>query len=267
MTRNNYLFAALCLLAGGLASCSSNIDDELPANDTWTLNVMATKSDTPATRALSYDGSKITATWKKDETVDVRANLESVSQGKLYAQSNGVTVNLRGTITGTGFSATAPDESRLSLWFPDYRGSNAYLDQNGTLENIATNFDYAYATVKVTSVDASNHVLTTTNATFVNAQAIVKFTLYDNNGTPEVTTDDTPISVSELHVYNGSTEIADATLSSANNVVWMAIPEVSDVTINLTATVGGNTYNYTKTGVTFAKGHFYPITVKMTLVP
>ena len=264
MTRNNYLFAALCLLAGGLASCSSNIDDELPANDTWTLNVMATKSDTPATRALSEDG---TATWASGEKVDVMYNSET--RGTLTPQAYGDKLTtLSGTITGTDYYVNVDESSTLTLWFPKYAGATiSYLGQYGTLADIAARFDYAHANVSVTSVDASNHVLTTTNATFVNAQAIEKFTLYDNNGTPEVTTDDTPISVSELHVYNGSTEIADASLSSANNVVWMAIPEVSDVTINLTATVGGNTYNYTKTGVTFAKGHFYPINVKMTLVP
>ena len=193
----------------------------------------------------------------------------SETRGTLTPQAYGdKSTTLSGTITGTGFSATEYEESILSLWFPKYAGATiSYLGQKGTLHDIEANFDYACANVKVTSVDASNHVLTTTNATFVNAQAIVKFTLYDNKGTTDVTTDDTPISVSELHVYNGSTEIADATLSSANNVVWMAIPEVSDVTINLTATFGGSTYNYTKTGVTFAKGHFYPITVKMTLVP
>lgn len=257
MTRNTYFAAALCLLAGGLASCSSNIDDELPANDTWTLNVMATKSDTPATRALSYDGSKITATWKKDETVDVRANLEIVSRGTLRAQSDGTTAVLKGTIgIPDGASGYAVDDA-LSLWFPDYRGSDAYLGQNGTLADIAANFDYAYAGVRVTSVDASNHVLTTTNATFVNAQAIVKFTLSYNSS---------PLSVSTLDVYKGSVsdanKIASATLTPANSVVWLAIPPVSGQTIILRANDG--TYEYSKTPVTFVAGHFYPINVKMT---
>lgn len=263
MIRKNYLFAALCLLAGGLASCSNN-DDEQPANNTWMLNVNATKSDTPATRALNYDGSNITATWKEGETVDVRANLELVSRGTLYAQSAGATTTLTGTIGIPDGASGYKKDDVLSLWFPDYKGDKTYKGQIGTLEDIAAHFDYAHAGVTVTSVDASNHVITTTDANFENVQAIVKFTLYDNNGTTEVTTDDTPISVSELHVYNGSTEIANATLSSASNVVWMAIPEVSDVTINLTATVGGNTYNYTKENVTLNAGHYYPINVKMT---
>lgn len=254
MIRKNYIFAALCLLAGGLASCSNN-DDEQPANNTWTLNVKATKSDTPATRALSYDGTNITATWKTGETVDVRANLELISRGTLKAQSDGATAVLKGTITGTDY-VTGDEPTRLSLWFPRYAGDAiSYTGQKGTLDDIAENFDFAHAYVTVTSVDASNHVLTTTDADFTNVQAIVKFTLSYN---------ESPLSVSELHVSNGSTEIANATLSPASNVVWMAIPEVSSATINLTASDGVKTYSYSRTSVTFAAGHYYPINVKMT---
>ena len=254
MIRKNYIFAALCLLAGGLASCSNN-DDEQPANNTWTLNVKATKSDTPATRALSYDGTKITATWKTGETVDVRANLELFSRGTLKAQSDGATAVLKGTITGTDY-VTGDEPTTLSLWFPRYVGDAiSYTGQKGTLDDIAENFDFAHAYVTVTSVDASNHVLTTTDANFTNVQAIVKFTLSYN---------ESPLSVSELHVSDGSNEIANATLTPASNEVWMAIPGVSGATINLTATDGVNTYSYSKTSVTFAAGHYYPINVKMT---
>ena len=264
MTPKHCIFAALCLLAGGLASCSSN-DDEQPANNIWTLNVKATKGDTPASRALSYDGTNITATWKAGETVDVRVYLELVTRGTLYAQDNGTEVDLKGTITGTDYSAAQDNQTQLSLWFPDYRKSDAYLGQNGTLEDIAAHFDYAHAYVTVESVDASNHVLTTTPATFVNAQAIVKFTLLDKN--------DKALSVSELTVTKTETkegkevvtEIANASLDEAGSVVWMAIPEVSDATIKLTATVGGHTYTFTKSPVTFAPSNFYRITVKMSL--
>lgn len=260
MIRKNYIFAALCLLAGGLASCSNN-DDEQPANNTWTLNVKATKSDTPATRALSYDGTNITATWKTGETVDVRANLELISRGTLKAQSDGATAVLKGTIgIPDGISGYAVGNV-LSLWYPDYRESNAYSGQIGTLEDISAHFDYAHAGVTVTSVDESSHVLTTTDADFTNAQAIVKFTLLDNTDPEDVKN----LYVKELHVSNGSTEIANATLSLASNVVWMAIPEVSDATINLTATDGVNTYSYSRTPVTFYAGHYYPINVKMIM--
>ena len=257
MTRNNYLFAALCLLAGGLASCSSDIDDELPANDTWTLNVMATKSDTPATRALSEDG---TATWASGEKVDVMYNSET--RGTLTPQAYGdKSTTLSGTITGTDYYVNVDESSTLTLWFPKYAGATiSYLGQEGTLDNIAANFDYAYASVTVTSMDALNHVLTTTNATFVNAQAIVKFTLSYNSS---------PLSVSTLDVYKGSisdaNKIASATLTPANSEVWLAIPPVSGQTIILRANDG--TYEYSKTPVTFVAGHFYPINVKMTLVP
>ena len=261
MTRNNYLFAALCLLAGGLASCSSNIDDELPANDTWTLNVMATKSDTPATRALSEDG---TATWASGEKVDVMYNSET--RGTLTPQAYGDKLTtLSGTITGTDYYVNVDESSTLTLWFPKYAGATiSYLGQYGTLADIAARFDYAHANVSVTSVDASNHVLTTTNATFVNAQAIVKFTLYDK-------ANNSLLSVNRIQVSDGSSEIANTkALDSpiSEGVVWLAIPPVSSKYITLTVTSGGNSYTYTTPSATsFVAGHFYPINVKMTLVP
>lgn len=259
MTPKHCIFAALCLLAGGLASCSSN-DDEQPANNTWTLNVKATKGDTPASRALSLEGSTLTATWAKDETVDVRAGFDVVSRGTLCAQSDGAQTELRGTITTPDGIGYAVDDG-LSLWFPRYAGATiSYTGQKGTLEDIAENFDYAHAKVKVTSVDETNHVLTTTDANFENAQAIVKFTLHDKKD------NDTPLSVSQLTVRNGETVIASALLAPANSVVWLAIPPVTGATINLTATASetGNTYTFTKSPVTFVKNSYYPITVKMT---
>lgn len=255
MTRNTYIAAALCLLAGGLAGCSDK-DDEQPANNTWTLNVKATKTYTPVTRALSYDGTTITATWKAGETVDVRAGLELVSRGTLYAQSDGATTNLQGTIGTPNGTAGYAVENTLSLWFPKYRESGAYTGQQGTLDDIAARYDYAHAGVVVTSVDASNHVLTTSDATFENAQAIVKFTLYD--------TDNKQLAVSEIHVSDGSSEIANATLNPVNSEVWLALPPVNSKTITLTATSGGNFYTFTTPSpISFQQGHFYPINVKM----
>ena len=256
MTRNTYIAAALCLLAGGLAGCSDK-DDEQPANNTWTLNVMATKSDAPATRALSYidDGStkKLTATWAIGETVDVRTEFHTDSRGTLTAQDNATKANLTGTINGTHFST----ENTLSLWFPVYPGAAiSYLGQRGTLDDIAAHFDYAHADVRVTGVDASNHVLTTTDAIFVNVQAIVKFTLDD--------TDNKPLEVSEMHVSDGSTEIANAGLNPVKSEVWLALPPVDSKTITLTATSGGYSYTFTTPSpVSFQQGHFYPIKVKM----
>ena len=259
MTRNTYIAAALCLLAGGLAGCSDK-DDEQPANNTWTLNVMATKSDAPATRALSYidDGStkKLTATWAIGETVDVRTEFHTDSRGTLTAQDNATKANLTGTINGTHFST----ENTLSLWFPVYPGDAiSYLRQRGTLADIAARFDYAHASVSVNSVDASNQVLTTTDATFVNVQAIVKFTLYD--------TEKKSLAVSEIHVSDGSSEIANATLNPVNSEVWLALPPVNSKTITLTATSGGNSYTFTTPSpVSFQQSHFYPINVKMAKV-
>ena len=252
MIRTTHI-AALCLMAVGWAACSSE-NEEQPANDTWILNVKATKAETRATRALNFDGTNLAATWNTGETVDVRTGYELISRGTLYAQSDGSSVDLKGPITGTDFST----ESTLSLWFPRYKGDNTYTGQKGTIADIAAHFDYAHASVRVMTVDQDKHVLTTEEATFQNVQAIVKFTLKYNTS---------PLSVSTLFVYQGSeygeNKLASATLASGSSEVWLAIPPVTDKTIIIIATSGDNTYTYTKSSVTFSAGHFYPINVSM----
>ena len=61
--------------------------------------------------------------------------------------------------------------------------------------------------------------------------------------------------------YGGLT----VTPASATNEMTVALRNEngSDDTYTLTATVGGATYNYTKSGVTFENGKYYAITVKM----
>lgn len=47
-------------------------------------------------------------------------------------------------------------------------------------------------------------------------------------------------------------------------VLFVAIPGFSEKKVTLTATVGGDTYKFIRSGVTFANGQYYEINVKMT---
>ena len=59
-------------------------------------------------------------------------------------------------------------------------------------------------------------------------------------------------------------DIPNATYSTnGNGVIFVAIPGFSDQTVNLTATVGSDTYTFTKKGITFTNGKYYEINVKM----
>ena len=67
--------------------------------------------------------------------------------------------------------------------------------------------------------------------------------------------------------YELGTTYGDLTVTPASATSEMTVAlrneNTSDDTYTLTATVGGATYNYTKSGVTFENGKYYVITVKM----
>jgi hypothetical protein len=139
-----------------------------------------------------------------------------------------------------------------------------YTGQTGTLAGIAANYDYARA--ENVSVDiAADKVVGINKVPFVNQQAIVKFTLKDKaDGT-------TLLSPTALTIDNGLGDDYPLTLTipastyttNGNGVLFVAIPGFSEKKVILTATVGGNTYTFTKSNVSFVNGEYYELNVKM----
>ena len=285
--------AALTL---GTAACSSDDDviTEQPVNPTepktYTLTIQASKGenkggDAASTRALSYSGNALIATWKTGETVKVYKVTQSngndvyTSIGTLTAQGNGATATLSGSLTGD-----IALNDHLALFF--IGGVLDYRDQTGTLDNISSKYDYATAYTEVSKVDGSNITVVdagTKDETipFDNQQAIVKFTLKDNTGNP--------ISMKSLRLHDANDHIIDisdflnetdhmgditVTRSTAGSEFYVAIkteedyvePNLVPSSLNLTLTATDDTdiYTYTKSGVQFECGKYYEITVKMT---
>lgn len=260
--KKNILSMAVLLMASAAVFTACSSDDNItseqpaaPAQQTYTMTVNASKggdaADSRTTRALSLEGKTLNATWATTENVYVKKG-ETWATGSLKPEAAGATATLKGTLTGI----TPASSDVLTLQFPR-SGERDYSGQVGTLADIAANYDYATATVTVASVSASGNIVpTAATTTFENQQAIVKFTLIDKaDGT-------TPLSASQLVINDGTT---DYTITpSPTNVIYAAIPGFTDKTVKLTATVGGDTYTYEKTGVSFTNGQYYEISVKMT---
>ena len=254
--------AALLMASAAIVSCSVKEDifeeettiKEEPAVQpaepakVYTLSVNATKGgDDEATKALSLDGKTLNATWAQNEEVTVYNNTKKAQlDGTLKAQSDGSSTTLKGSLTGT-----IENGDELILRF----NSASYGSQSGTLDYIAANCDFAEATITVSSVDGENNVIPTSTASFVNQQAIVKFTL-KANGT-------TPLNATKLIVNDGTTDYT-VTPASATSEIYVAIPGIASQTVTLTATVGSDTYTYERANVTFTNGKYYEIAVKMT---
>ena len=244
-----YILAVVLFAASAFTACSNSDEhaDGLPVN-TYTITVNATKGDdassAPSNRALAFVGSQLNATWAKDDVVAVYKS--ETHLGNLIAQSDGTSTTLTGTLTGGTINVN--DELTLKFLSPNY------ASQTGTLDYIAAHCDYATATVNVSTINGNN--ITTSPASFINQQAIVKFSLL--NGT-------SPLSASPLVVTVDGTSYT-VTPASATNELYVAVPGFSSKNVALTATVGSDTYTYTKTGVTFDNGKYYTVSVKMSLV-
>ena len=261
MKKNILSLAALLIASATFVACSSddNIINEQPTNPTgkYTMTINASKGGDATTRALSLGRNDadtknvLNATWATTENIYVKKG-DTWATGSLQPDANAATATLKGELSGI----TIAKDDVLTLQFPK-SGAISYDGQVGTLEDIAANFDYATASVTVASVSATGNIIPTeATTTFTNQQAIVKFTLKDK-------ADDSNLNATQLTVSDGTTDYT-INPTPATSEIYAAIPGFTGKTVTLTATVGGDTYTYEKTGVSFTNGQYYEITVKMT---
>ena len=280
------LYFSMLLVAGlALAACSSDDSDNPPVIKTYTMTVDATKGTNDAikhiaTRALSLDGSTLNASWATTEEVFVQGTYVSDGttkfwfKGSIMPQYAGTTTRLNGRISlPDGSSYTSIDEAigtphTLTLQFPR-SGELDYTGQVGTLADIAAKYDYAIASNVRVDVEADK-VVGVKEVAFKNQQAIVKFTLKDkSDGTTLLNPTALTVRVEEPET---GTLIDEVTLSSipdatyttnGDGVLFVAIQEFEAKKVILTATVGGKTYTFIRSGVTFVNGKYYEINVQM----
>ncbi len=263
--KKQFIVAALLLAGAALTACSNDdIAAEQPVNPArqkYTMSVEAAKGSSAAsTRALTLsDGGALNATWETSDKVYVQKGSDWAT-GFLQPQANGKSATLKGSLSDVTFAAG----DALTLQTPE-SGDVSYSGQKGTLFDIALNFDYAKADVTVASVTDGN-INTSGTATFTSQQAIIKFTLTDKSASAA-------INPSMLTITDGTstvklTDIPDETYeTNGAGVLYVAFPATgSTATITLTATVGTDTYSYTKSGVAFENGKYYTIGVKMSKI-
>lgn len=228
---------------------------------TYTMTVEATKSGDKDTKALSLTGKTLNATWAEGEIVEVYQSGSKIGELSAAASDNAST-------TLSGSFEEAPSTS-ASLTFHFHTAADpSYSGQDGTLETIASTYDFcAPATVTVGNFTVNETTKTISVPGGIsfgeNLQAIVKFTLFDK-ADGETRLNPTNFSFSYGSGVVSLTNIPDATyLANGNGVLYMAIPGFSASAINLSATVGGTAYSYSKSGISFADGQYYEINVKM----
>lgn len=270
------------LIAGGLFTACSSDDDGakqtnvMEAGKTYSLTVTASKGsdDTSAKerRVLTWNNSSNTlkATWATKERVFYLDETEDIKyEGHLNPQYGGeIVTTLNGSIRP---SVTLFTSTTINLIFP--RKEWNYTDQVGTLQNISDNYDYATASPLIhilTNEEGKVYGESFSTVVFENQQAIVKFTLKDNDNA-SLNANSLRISAKRLVTgkdkFGEDEEFGDIIVTPANatNEVFAALRGIKNAQVTLTATAGNNdTYIFKRDNVTFEKGSFYKsITVKM----
>ena len=303
MKKNILSLAALLMASTAVfTACSSddNIIEEKPVNPTepqvYTMTIEATKGDAAATRGLSLDGKTLNVKWNEGEMVYVlQQDKDNTADwnyvGKLTAAaSSNATTTLSGTLTvETGESGTDLDTDAPALRFvlhgnalgsgsaSDYStGQNGLLTGTGSIEE---KYDFASCDVAKGSytIDTEAQTVSVTGGiTLVSEQAIVKFSLYQADGT-------TPINATSLAITStgdmkaGRAYESDATtittqsvsltgLGGSTNNLYVALCNYNATAYTLTATdAAGNTYTYGPKTTTFTDGQYYEVKVKMKM--
>ena len=186
MKKANYLFLSILFLA----ACQP-VEQDLPqkedpeeivevADSVWSLTLIADKGDAD-TKALymseDENGVKLNSYWRSSETVKVYKGTSWIGTLEVTpgAGDKPARATLSGSITVNGLA----DGDQLTLMIP--RDTWSYEGQNGSLETLQDNYDYALATVTVSAVDIENQAISTTDAHFENQQSIYQFAFKDNN--------------------------------------------------------------------------------------
>ena len=291
--------AALLMAGVAFAACSS--DDEIlseqPVNPTdpktYTMTINASKGDDATTRGLYFtDGEArkdLQVNWNGKEKVRV------VQDGKVIgtlsaAMSSTESTTLTGTVTGfvsnraIGFYLLADEDGKM-----DYTGQNgAMLDENGT-GNIEENYDFASYELSGTdcmqafTTDGSNIVPKDgVFIRFTSQQAIVRFEMKKSDGSDLyaskffVTDKNTGKLVQSIDAKSGTKTYGHVTLTpsglSTSSIYYVAMNldgNTSDIRLFAQAQDQyGNPelYVFEKSGVTFTKGKYYRVKVKMSRI-
>ena len=285
--------AILLITGAAFTACSSSDDDIInqPQNPTepkvYTLVVKASKGDAAnsrTTRALSLDDKTLNAYWSGTETIEVGQGGEKIGTATAAASANGET-----TITATLTKAPTTEkdiEFYLCSGNLDYTGQVGLLTDDVNKKGISEKYDYAWALIQTGNFEVSGYNVNITNDLFFLdfdnvdssgnkgnvGQAVVKFTLLDKATNAAINATSLTIHDSEGTLLQSHDKInwdeptfGDVTISADNtNVIYAALAGVDGSNLTLTATDGTDTYTYSKSDVTFNRGQYYEITVKMT---
>ena len=268
---------AMMTLTALFSACSSSDEEKKATSSPLCFDGIKAEyeDEESGTRALSPVDNTIKTYWLKTDDVKVFRNNWQEELGTLHPEddTDGSENVLRTKLAGDITSTHVKTSEELNLILP--RATWQYTDQDGKLETISKQYDYATANVNVVFIDVNdNNKIYATTANFKTQQSIARFTLLDKKGNallvPELT-----ITAASNQLVTSCSLNGEATAkgpivikpSEPTNVFYVAIRNVNEGPdqYTLTAKVGEQVYTYTRSNITLANGRFKKFKVNMKL--
>ena len=266
---------SMAALALAMAACSNNDDNEIlqntqqPGTMHFTATIAAPSGDATTRTVYTEDGTTINVKWKVgDQIALVHNGKVDVAEVKTVDDVTGK-ATIEATITGThsdndnvylAYPANAVNSATPYSPFPFTPNpvifDNVKGSQDGTLAYIQNNLDLRMGSGQL-AVNGSDVTLKE-SVSIPSLICIWKLTLQDESSNA--------LSATKLTFKNNTYTQAEAT-SEAKSVYYLCvvpsfIPDASG-TFSFEATVGSDTYTFSKTGLSLTAGKYYQSTVTM----
>jgi hypothetical protein len=259
-----------CLLLAGtiLAGCSKATDSLKPqtvqklegekaAEESQTTEtpegpnafILKIEAENVATKALTDMGQTLGSEWRQGDSLSVyNLTTKENIEGWLYAEADGTSTTFSGTVAG---NFNQGDILLLQFLAPDYQ------EQDGTLEGLAAQCDYATSRVEVTAIDPEAKTIATEHASFEKMQAVVKFDITNRKNPVE------PVKVTSFFGYGvlpgSETPFGiQVTPAAATDELYVGIPYFENMKITFEGMgEDGFEYRLIVPEVSFEEGLYY----------
>ena len=266
-----FRYLTIAVLGLVMAACSSDIASEQPVVSHQGKGIPFTATISmrgSATRSVMTEStSTISAAW---ETGDELALVYEVSGQKQVTKATmTVSDDKSATITAT-IAEGVTTGTTVKLLYPYSRvcddpaeaatygtiSEDALAGQDGTLETIANDYDLCQGDGEFTLMSDGTASLKA-DVTMASQIAIWKLSLSDGTNA---------IKATQVNIVKGEDELMVMVMPEEGTFseFYVAVPAVSNGTINIWAATSEGDYTYTKTGVTLEAGKYYQSAVTMT---
>ena len=253
--------AALALMGAMMTGCSNddNINNPQPESKSKleTLTTTVSLGEDGTTRALTPGGVKTFAAGEQIAVIYLNTN----SDIKKAVSTALTTTDISNEGKTATFTVTLNDPDKTKTVVYVYPASMindngtvndaALATQDGTFDTLESSLDFAMG------ADNWNGEELPSSVSLVNQLAILAITLKDADGTNDITSTITGMTLSD------GTDTYTVTREAAAGPIYVAIPPVDNLNVTISATDGTKNYFKSLTGKTYAANNGYDVSWRM----